>query len=29
MGTDKEPMNMDNATNCTADEQRVDYINDI
>ena len=29
MGTDKEPMNRDNATNCTADEQRVDYINDI
>lgn len=29
MGTDNEPMNRDNATNCTADGQRVDYINDI
>lgn len=29
MGTDKEPMNRDNATNCTADGERVEYVNGI
>lgn len=29
MGTDKEPLNLDDAAICTADGQRVDYINDL
>ena len=29
MGTDKEPLNLDDAAIYTADGQRVDYINDI
>lgn len=29
MGTEKEPLNLDDATNCTADGERVEYVNGI
>lgn len=29
MGADKEPLNLDDATNCTADGERVEYVNGI